>query len=195
MSGPRGARPPRPGPEVPGRLSPDQPVWEVDGEQCLAEQGAADQPRRELVPDTLGPAGITVTPSSPPAPGSRPVPVSRPAPGRPSQWGRRLLVAVLAVGLFAGGIALGSVLAGGRGEPARPASAARPSAAPSSAAPGSAPPTTAAPARQVASPACLSAVDDADAVISYLVTNMRDQRLARTLEQYREASRACRRAR
>jgi hypothetical protein len=47
----------------------------------------------------------------------------------------------------------------------------------------------------VASPACLSAVDDADAVISYLVTNMRDQRLARTLEQYREASRACRRAR
>jgi len=97
---------------------------------------------------------------------------------------------VLALGLFAAGTAVGAALAGSSSEPARPATAAATHVAPTS----TAAPTTA-PAHPVSPPACLSAIDDADAVISYLVTNVRDQQLAATMERYRAASRACRRAR
>ena len=100
-----------------------------------------------------------------------------------------MLATALALGLFAGGIGVGSVLAGESTEPARPAAAAATSITSTTVAP-----STTALARPVSPPACLSAVDDADAVISYLVANMRDQRLARALEQYRAASRACRNA-
>lgn len=190
----RGARPPRPKPDDPGRLSPDQPVWEVDGDQREAEEGAAASQGRALVPDTPVPARIVV--DDPAATGERRAlggagpPRTWPrAPGRRSGRGWRVLAIVLALGLFAAGTAVGSVLAGRSTERARPATAAATSVAPTTAAP-----TTTAPGRQLAPPACLSAVDDADAVISYLVANVRDHRLARTLQQYRAASRTCRRA-
>jgi hypothetical protein len=99
-------------------------------------------------------------------------------------------VVALALGLFAGGIAVGSVLAG-KSTPTPPAAAAP---ATSAIATTAAPATTTAPPRQVAPRACLSAVDDADAVISYLVAGVRDQRLARVMQQYRAASGTCRRA-
>ena len=147
----RGRSLPRPEPDDPSRLSPDQPVWEVEGR----------------------------------------VRTSQPAPERRSGRSRRPLAVALALGLFAGGIAVGSMLAEGSGQPALRATAAAPGVAPTT----TAAPTTTVRARQVSPPACLSAVDDADAVISYLVANMRDHRLARSLEQYRVASRTCRRAR
>jgi len=121
--------------------------------------------------------------------GAGTAPSLRPDQGRRSGRAGRLLATALALGLFAAGIGVGAMLAAGAKEPARPAPAVATSATPTTVAP-----TTAAPARQVSPPACLSAVDDADAVISYLVTNTRDQRLARTMQQYQAASRACRRA-
>jgi hypothetical protein len=165
----RGDRPPRQKPDDPGRLSPDQPVWEVGGDRREAEEG------------NVGPPGPALG-------GATPARTWRQAPGRRSGGGRRLLAILLALGLFAAGIVVGSLLAG------RSTERARPTAAATSVAPSTAAPTTTAAARQLAPPACLSAVDDADAVISYLVANVRDQRLARTLQQYRVASRTCRRA-
>jgi hypothetical protein len=152
-----GARPPRATPEHPGRLSPDQPVWEVDGGQRLAEErhAAGHERRRRPLVIVLG------------------------------------VVLAIALGLFAAGITVGAVLAGGSRKPARSAIAAATSLGPGITAARPRP----APARQVTPPACLSAVDDADAVISYLVANVRDQRLARSLQRYRAASLACRRAR
>ncbi|SRR6266545_4260932 len=171
----RGAHPPRPVPEDPQRLSPDQPVWEVGGERSAAKEGHAASP---------GPgAGPGPRPGLEPGRGTGRRPGSRPGPGR-------LTAIVLALGLFAAGTAVGAALAGSSSEPARPATAAATHVAPTS----TAAPTTA-PAHPVSPPACLSAIDDADAVISYLVTNVRDQQLAATMERYRAASRACRRAR
>ena len=199
MSVPAGGRPPTPAPDDPGRLSPDQPVWEVDGQQRGAEEGRPAEPRRALVPGARRPARVALDGTTPagalpraatqggrgavPA-GTGTAPRLRQDQGRRSGGAGRLLATALALGLFAAGIGVGAMLAAGAREPARPA----PAVATSTAAP-----TTTAPARQVSPPACLSAVDDADAVISYLVTNTRDQRLARTLQQYRVASRACRR--
>jgi hypothetical protein len=147
----RGRGLPRPEPDDPSRLSPDQPVWEVEG-------------RVRALP---------------------------PAPERRSGRSRRPLAVALALGLFAAGIAVGSMLAGGSRQPALRATAATTSVVPTT----TEAPTTTVRARQVSPPACLSAVDDADAVISYLVANMRDHRLARSLQQYQAASRNCRRAR
>ena len=147
-----GGSPPRPTPEDPGRLSPDQPVWDVDGERRLPERAHAVAPERARRPPVV--------------------------------------MLAIAVGLFSAGVMVGAVLAGGSREPARQAVAAVTSLAPSV----TAVPTTA-PARQVSPPACAAAIDDADAVISYLVSNVRDQRLTRYLQRYRAASGACRRAR
>jgi hypothetical protein len=204
MSVPAGGRPPTPAPDDPGRLSPDQPVWEVDGQQRGVEEGHPAEPRRALVPGTRRRARVALDGTTPagalpraatqggrgavPA-GAVPAPSLRQDQGRRSGRAGRLLATALALGLFAVGIGMGAMLAAGAREPARPAPAAATSATLTTVAP-----TTTAPARQVPPPACLSAVDDADAVISYLVTNTRDQRLARTLQQYRVASRACRRA-
>jgi len=146
----RGRSLPRPEPDEPSRLSPDQPVWEAEGRVRALE--------------------------APPVPRS----------GR----SRRPLAVALALGLFATGIGVGSVLGGGSAQSALRATAAATSVALTTAAP-----TTTARVRQVSPPACLSAVDDADAVISYLVANIRDRRLARSLQQYQAASRTCRRAR
>ena len=146
----RGRSLPRPEPDEPSRLSPDQPVWEAEGRVRALE------------------------------------PPSVPRSGR----SRRPLAVALALGLFATGIGVGSVLGGGSAQSALRATAAATSVALTTAAP-----TTTARMRQVSPPACLSAVDDADAVISYLVANIRDRRLARSLQQYQAASRTCRRAR
>jgi hypothetical protein len=41
--------------------------------------------------------------------------------------------------------------------------------------------------------ACTDAVDDADAVISYLVAKIRDERLSKSIQDYGANARACRR--
>ena len=170
----RPAPTPPPKPEDPGRLAPDQPVWEVGGDQRGAE---GERPRT--------PERLPQTPERLPQPaGAR-----QPAPARRWGSGWSLLAVALALGMFAGGIAVGSALA------RKPARLAPLAAAPATSAVATTAAPTTAPARQVAPQACLSAVDDADAVISYLVANVRDQRLAQTMQQYRAASGNCRRAR
>jgi hypothetical protein len=102
-----------------------------------------------------------------------------------------VVATALALGLFAAGTAVGSMLAAGAREPARPARAVRASHAPTT----TLPTTTTTRARQVTPRACLSAVDDADAVISYLMTNVNDQRLTTAMQQYQASRSACQRAR
>jgi hypothetical protein len=41
--------------------------------------------------------------------------------------------------------------------------------------------------------ACTHAMDDADAVISYLVAKIRDERLSKSIQDYGANARACRR--
>jgi hypothetical protein len=199
MTAPGGGLPPRRAPEERGRLSPEergrlspeQPVWEVEGEQRRAEEGPEARPPRVLVPESLRRArlAVGVAPQAEAMPaGVSPAP--SPRRGRGSGRGRRVLATALALGLFAAGTAVGSMLAAGAREPARPARAVRASHASTTA-----PPTTTTRAPQVTLRACLSAVDQADVVISYLVTNVNDQRLARAMQQYQAARSACRRAR
>jgi hypothetical protein len=169
MSEPRGPRRPRP-PLRPGRLSPDQPVWDVVAGQRGAEEGEASRPDRPLVRER---------PSTS---------VERLPAGERVPAGERLLAIVLALALFGGGIALGSTLAAGSEEPAATAPP------PPATTPASTAPTTTLASRVVAPPACLSAVDYADTVVSYLVAGQRGKRLAKALQQFRAAAAACRRA-
>lgn len=190
MSEPWGPRRTRP-PLRPGRLSPDQPVWDEAAGQRGAEKGEASPPGRPLARERP-----SISLERLPA-GERP-PAGRADPGRghggarlapPSptaRLGRRLLAIVLALALFGGGIALGSTLAAGSEEPA--------ATAPAVTAPASTAPTTTLAPRVVAPPACLSAVDDADTAVSYLVAGQRGKRLAKALQQFRAAAAACRRA-
>ena len=193
MSEPRGPRRTRP-PLRPGRLSPDQPVWDVVAGQRGAEEGEASPPDRPLVrerPSTSVerlPAGERV-PAGQADPG-RERGGARLAPPSPrARRSRRLLAIVLALALFGGGIALGSALAAGSQEPAATA------LAPAATTPASTAPTTTLAPRVLAPPACLSAVDDADTVVSYLVAGQRGKRLAKALQQFQAAAAACRRAR
>jgi hypothetical protein len=182
-------------PEERGRLSPDQPVWEVDGEQRGAEEGPEARQQREPVPESLRRArlAVGVAPQAEALPaGVSPAPSRR--RGRGSGRSRRVVATALALGLFAAGTAVGSMLAAGAREPARPARAVRASHAPTTALPTTTTTTTTR-APQVTPRACLSAVDDADVVISYLVTNVNDQRLPRAMQQYQAARSECRRAR
>jgi hypothetical protein len=190
MSEPRGPRRTRP-PLRPGRLSPDQPVWDEVAGQRGAEEGKASPPDRPLVRERPS-ISVERLPM-----GERP-PAGRADPGRerggarlapPSptaRLGRWLLAIVLALALFGGGIALGSMLATGSEEPV--------ATAPAVTAPVSTAPTTTLAPRVVAPPTCLSAVDDADTVVSYLVAGQRGKRLAKALQQFRAAAAACRRA-
>jgi hypothetical protein len=179
MSEPRGPRRPRP-PFGPGRLSPDQPVWDVAAGRRGAEEGEASPWDRPLVRERPGtsverlPAGERL-PAALADPG-RDGGGARLAPPSPTaRPGRRLLAVVLALALFGGGVALGSRLAAGSEEPAATAPA------PAATAPASTVPATTLAPRVVAPPACLSAVDDADTVVSYLVAGQRGKRLARAL--------------
>jgi hypothetical protein len=170
---------------------PEQPVWEVQGEQRRAEEGPEARPPRVLVPESLRRArlAVGVAPQAEAMPaGVSPAP--SPRRGRGSGRGRRVLATALALGLFAAGTAVGSMLAAGAREPARPARA-----VPTSQASTTALTTTTTRAPQVTPRACLSAVDNADAVISYLVANVQDQRLIMAMQQYRASRSACRRAR
>jgi hypothetical protein len=190
MSEPRGPRRTRP-PLRPGRLSPDQPVWDVAAGQRGAEEGEASPPDRPLARERPSisverlPAGERLPAAQ--ADRGRERGGARLAPPSPTaRRGRRLLATVLALALFGGGIALGSTLAAGSEAPAATAPAATTLAS-------TAPATTLAP-RAVAPPACLSAVDEADTVVSQLVAGQRDKRLAKALQQFRAAAAACRRA-
>jgi hypothetical protein len=205
MTAPGGGGPPRRAPEERGRLSPeergrlspDQPVWEVDGEQRGAEEGPEARPQGELVPESVRRArlAVGVAPQAEALPaGVSPAPSRR--RGRGSGRGRRVVATALALGLFAAGTAVGSMLAAGAREPARPARAVPTSHAPTTALPTTTTTTTTTTrAPQVTPRACFSAVDDADAVISYLVSNVNDQRLTTAMQQYRASRSACRRAR
>jgi hypothetical protein len=184
MNEPRGPRRTRP-PLRPGRLSPDQPVWDEVAGQRGAKEAEASPPDRPLVRERPS-ISIERLPAGQADPG-RGWGGARLAPSPTARRGRRLLAIVLALALFGGGIALGSTLAGSK-EPAATVPA------PAATAPTSTAPTTTLAPRVVAPPACLSAVDDADTVVSYLVAGQRGKRLARALQQFRAAAAACRRA-
>jgi hypothetical protein len=192
MSEPRGPRRPRP-PFGSGRLSPDQPVWDVVAGRRGAEEGEASPWDRPLVRERPGtsverlPAGEQL-PAGPADPRRERGGARLASPSPRARRGRQLLAIVLALGLFGGGIALGSTLAAGSRRPA--ATAPTPAV---TTPPSTAPATTLAP-RVVTPPACLSAVDDADAAVSYLVAGQRGKRLATALQQFRAAAAACRRA-
>ena len=168
------------------RLSTGESLWKEPGDQ--ADPTAADAPPE---PHASGSA------AAPPAP-------ERPAPGRPGSQpplpglGRldrqrsRLTAAVMLLLLLAtaaGGIAIGRATASpDRGGPgtATPA-ASTPLSTPSTAAPDVV-------IQEKTPAACDAALAAADAAVSYLVGNIRDQRLTESMQRYQQNRRACREA-
>jgi hypothetical protein len=120
----------------------------------------------------------------------RPVQVQRPAPAAPADhrplWRRALRVNLLlggaAIVLLLVGFLLGATLAGGRPPPAatRPAPAATVTSVVVQQAP---------PPRE-----CVVAIEQADIAITYLVANIRDQRLTKSILKFAASRRACQRA-
>jgi ABC-type methionine transport system ATPase subunit len=152
-------------PQPAPRLSSEESLWEVD-------TGTA-------------PARVAPEPAHQGAAPLPPVPPGTEAPrDRPRHPSRRVLAEVagalvLAVVAGLGGIAIGrgSQPADGTG-----GSAIHPSPPPS---------VTTAPSQAPAA-SCLSALDSADDAISYLIGNIRDERLSRSIRRYEIDRRACR---
>jgi hypothetical protein len=125
------------------------------------------------------------TGTAPAAPPRQREPVAPPA-ATPDRRRVGLLVAVVALLLAAtsaGGIAIGRATAPastGGASPGTPAT-------PSTAAPGVV-------IKEKAPAACDAALSDADAAISYLVGNVRDDRLTKSMQSYQQNRRACRAA-
>jgi hypothetical protein len=130
-------------------------------------------------------------PGQEPAPA--PAPVARTPPRRPQPlWRRSLRVNLLLAGgaatLLLLGFLLGLAVAGSGSQP--PAAVQPPSV-----------PTAARPAATVTSVVagpeprpCRDAVEWADKAISYLVANIRDERLSRAVQEFVESRRACQQA-
>jgi len=213
----REAGPPRPAaapaprvaeaaPEPASRLSSEESLWEVDsgattspGTQAPTVEPAVAIPiagELEVArPVTLVPS-LASPPAAPDDEDAAPSPLvpfalkaARDRLRRPS---RRVLaevvgalVLVVVAGL--GGVAIGRASA----SPDRvDASAIRPTPTPSVTSQAS-PPTD---SRKLlaAAASCLSALDDADAAISYLVGDIRDERLSQAIQHYQADRRACR---
>jgi hypothetical protein len=123
-------------------------------------------------------------PSGAPAPTAAPVGLRRPS----RRWLAEVvgaLILVIVAGL--GGIAIGRASVA----PDRiDVSAIHPALRPSATSQASPPATGKEVLASAAS--CLSALDRSDAAISYLVGNIRDQRLSRSMQQYQADRRACR---
>ncbi len=143
-------------------------------------------------PEVVEPAAAVESEDAAPSPPAIPVPVT-PRASRPRRSRRTLaevvgaLILVVAAGF--GGIAIGrSSVAHGRGD----LSGAPPPAASSATAPSSTNPSTIRGQILASVAPCLSALDNSDAAISYLVGNIRDDRLSKSIQQYQVDRQACR---
>ena len=158
--------------EAPKRLSSDESLW---GEQSKRKRG--------------GPAfGVPVDDLSRKRPNdpSPLVPVKRPDPGLPEPRPRRrllrvdLLIALAAVVLLLVGFLLGVAVTRAGDEEPPLANTAAPA------------PSTSIEVRPAPPPQeCLTAMERADAAIAYLVGNIRDQRLSKTIQEFVDSRRAC----
>jgi hypothetical protein len=210
--------------EAPKRLSPDEPLWDQEPARKRALPGFGvrlerQPPRRsargipapppspplpseqappsneETTPaeqpaPTEGstPAGIP-TSTPPPAADSTPAELATPAPPPPAErrplWRRALrvnlvLASAAAVLLLVGYLGGAAVTRDGASTP--PQATAPPSPTATSIVP--APPPR----------ACVVAVEQADIAISYLVGNIRDQRLSRAIQEFVKSRRTCQQA-
>jgi hypothetical protein len=210
--------------EAPKRLSPDEPLWDQEPARKRALPGFGvrlerQPPRRsargipapptspplpseqappgneETTPaerpaptEDSTPAGIP-TPTPPPAADSTPAELATPAPPPPAErrplWRRALrvnlvLASAAVVLLLVGYLGGAAVTRDGASTP--PQTAAPPSPTATSIVP--APPPR----------ACVVAVEQADIAISYLVGNIRDQRLSRAIQEFVKSRRACQQA-
>jgi hypothetical protein len=210
--------------EAPKRLSPDEPLWDQEPARKRALPGFGvrlerQPPRRsargipapptnpplpseqappsneETTPaeqpaptEDSTPAGIP-TSTPPPAADSSPAELATPAPPPPAErrplWRRALrvnlvLASAAVVLLLVGYLGGAAVTRDGASTP--PQTAAPPSPTATSIVP--APPPR----------ACVVAVEQADIAISYLVGNIRDQRLSRAIQEFVKSRRACQQA-
>jgi hypothetical protein len=161
---------------------------EAGSTQSAAAAAAPSETARGTATTTRERARTNGTAPAPAAPPRQPEAAASPA-ARPERRRAGLLVTLVALLLVvtsAGGIAIGRATApdqtGGSGT-----SAGTP-ATPSTAAPGVV-------IKEKAPAACDAALSDADAAISYLVGNVRDDRLTQSMQSYQQNRRACRAAR
>jgi hypothetical protein len=155
------------------RLATDESLWEEG--RGPAERPAGREPVRA---DAQAASAAVGEPERPAGLGGRRSP-------RRSRL-NAVLVLLLLVATAVGGIAIGRATASPERRSPRVAT-------PSSPAPGSA----AAPSvvvREKTPAACDAALADADAAVSYLVGNVRDQRLTQAMQSYQRNRRACREA-
>jgi ATP-binding cassette subfamily B protein len=169
------AKTPQPTP----RLSSDESPWEVD--TGTAPAPVAPEPTAEPEPDDQDAA------PPPPAPLGAEAP-----PDRLRRPSRRVLAEVAGALVLAVVAGLGGIAIGRGSQPAdridRSAIHRNPTPSVTTA------PSPASGSGKVQAPAasCLSALDSADAAISYLIGNIRDERLSRSIQQYEADRRACR---
>jgi hypothetical protein len=147
------------------RLSSEESLWEGPG----GKAGAAD-------------------PAPGPAAAARPRALS-PGPARHRSWMTAAAMLLLLVATGAGGIAIGRATASPdhKGPQTATPAASTPGSSASTAAPGVV-------IKEKTPEACDAALSDADAAISYLVGNVRDQRLSQSMQRYQENRRTCREA-
>jgi hypothetical protein len=172
---PDAAKTPQPAP----RLSSEESLWEVDTGTPPAR--VAPEPPAEPEPDDQD--------AAPPPPVPLGVEAPRDRLRRPS---RRVLAEVAGALVLAVVAGLGGIAIGRGSQPADriDGSAIHRNPTPSA---------TTAPSRpsgsgkvQAHAASCLSALHSADAAISYLIGNIRDERLSRSIQQYDADWRACR---
>jgi hypothetical protein len=190
--------PPVPDPPLPEiepvrRLSSGESLWEAPAETPGATGPAAmtPQPAKPALPE---PPAANPEPAADAA-GSGSITAEAPAGeargqngGGPERHRLRLILAtVLLLATAAAGIAIGRATASpGRSGPETVASTpGAPSSSASTAAPGVV-------IQEKTPAACDAALADADAALSYLVGNIRDQRLSQSMQRYQEHRRACR---
>jgi hypothetical protein len=175
--------PPAPAGELPPPPEKVEPLRRLASDESLWEEGRGPAER----PSGRQPARADAQAASPAVrEPERPAgPAGRRSPGR-SRLNAVAVLILLLVATALGGIAIGRATAS-------PERRSPQVATPSSAASGS----TAAPSvvvREKTPAACDAALADADAAVSYLVGNVRDQRLTQAMQSYQRNRRACREA-
>jgi len=210
--------------EAPKRLSPDEPLWDQEPARRRALPGFGvrlerQPPRRSargipapptnppLPAEQAPPSNEETTPAEQPAPteGSTPagIPTSTPPPAAdttptelatpalpPPAERRPLWRRALRVNLVLASAAVVLLLVGYLGGAAVTRDGA--STPPQATAPPSPTATSIVPAPPPR--ACVVAVEQADIAISYLVGNIRDQRLSRAIQEFVKSRRACQQA-
>jgi ABC-type bacteriocin/lantibiotic exporter with double-glycine peptidase domain len=181
---PDAARTPQPAP----RLSSEESLWEVDTGTAPAR--VAPTPPA-VVPSAIGSPADAKAADQDAAP--LPVPPGAEAPRdglrRPS---RRVLAEVAGALVLVVVAGLGGIAIGRESQPADriDVSAIHPN--PTLSVTTAPSPPSGSGKVQAPAASCLSALDSADAAISYLIGNIRDERLSRSIQQYQADRRACR---